>query len=94
MQYKIEEDHQVPVEQIVRNSKQLGVAIRRHRRSAGLSQAQLGAKTNLRQATISALERGEPGTELRTVIDVITALGIEIVVRDRSQPAGKIEDLF
>jgi HTH-type transcriptional regulator / antitoxin HipB len=82
------------VEQIVRTSKQLGAAIRRHRRSAGLSQAQLGAKTNLRQATISALERGESGTELRTVIDVITALGIEIVVRDRSQPAGKIEDLF
>ena len=82
------------MEQIVRTSKQLGAAIRRHRRSAGLSQTQLGAKTNLRQATISALERGEPGTELRTVIDVITALGIEIVVRDRSQPEGKIEDLF
>ena len=82
------------MEQIVRTSKQLGAAIRRHRRSTGLSQAQLGAKTNLRQATISALERGEPGTELRTVIDVMTALGIEIVVRDRSQPSGKIEDLF
>ena len=82
------------MEQIVRTSKQLGAAIRRHRRSTGLSQAQLGAKTNLRQATISALERGEPGTELRTVIDVMTALGIEIVVRDRSQPAGTIEDLF
>ncbi len=82
------------MEQIVRTSKQLGAAIRRHRRSAGLSQAQLGAKTNLRQATISALERGEPGTELRTVIDVMTALGIEIVVRDRSQSPGKIEDLF
>jgi len=82
------------MEQIVRTSKQLGAAIRRHRRSAGLSQAQLGAKTNLRQATISALERGEPGTELRTVIDVITALGIEMVVRDRSQPRDKIEDLF
>jgi len=82
------------MEQIVRTSKQLGAAIRRHRRSVGLSQAQLGAKTNLRQATISALERGEPGTELRTVINVMTALAIEIVVRDRSQSSGKIEDLF
>ena len=82
------------MEQIVRTSKQLGAAIRRHRRSTGLSQAQLGAKTNLRQATISSLERGEPGTELRTVFDVMTALGIEIVVRDRSQPTGTIEDLF
>jgi HTH-type transcriptional regulator/antitoxin HipB len=82
------------MEQIVRTSKQLGAAIRRHRRSAGLSQAQLGAKTNLRQATISVLERGESGTELRTVIDVMAALGIEMVVRDRSQGPGKIEDLF
>jgi HTH-type transcriptional regulator / antitoxin HipB len=82
------------MEQIVRTSKQLGASIRRHRRSAGLTQAQLGAKTNLRQATISALEKGEPGTELRTVIDVMTTLGIEMVVRERSRAPGKIEDLF
>jgi HTH-type transcriptional regulator/antitoxin HipB len=82
------------MDQIIRTPKQLGAAIRRHRRSAGLTQAQLGAKIHLRQATISALERGEPGTELRTVFDVITALGIEIVVRDRSKSPGKIEDLF
>ena len=82
------------MDQIIRTPKQLGAAIRRHRRSAGLTQAQLGTKIHLRQATISALERGEPGTELRTVFDVITALGIEIVVRDRSKSPGKIEDLF
>jgi hypothetical protein len=28
------------------------------------------------------------------VIDVMTALGLEMVVRDRSKAAGKIEDLF
>lgn len=82
------------MDQIVRTSKQLGAAIRRHRRSVGISQAQLGAKTNLRQATISALEQGEPGTELRTLVDVITALRLEMVVRDRSKATGKIEDFF
>ncbi len=82
------------MQQIVRTSKQLGAAIRRCRRSAGMSQGELGAKTNLRQATISALEKGEPGTQLRTLIDVMTALGLEMVVRDRSKAAGKIEDLF
>jgi HTH-type transcriptional regulator/antitoxin HipB len=82
------------MEQIVRTSKQIGAVIRRHRRSMRLSQAELGAKTNLRQATISALERGEPGTELRTLIDVTTALGLEMVVRERSEAAEKIEDLF
>jgi HTH-type transcriptional regulator/antitoxin HipB len=82
------------MQQIVRTSKQLGAAIRRSRRKAGLSQLQLAAKTNLRQATISALEQGAPGTELRTVIDVMTALGLEMVVRERSKAAGSIEDLF
>lgn len=82
------------MQQIVRTSKQLGAAIRRCRRSAGMSQGELGAKTNLRQATISALEKGEPGTQLRTLIDVMTALGLEMVVRDRSKAAGKIEDIF
>ena len=82
------------MDQIVRTSKQIGAAIRRRRRGAGLSQAQMGAKTNLRQATISALERGEPGTELRTLIDVMTVLGLEMVVRERSKAAGNIEDLF
>jgi HTH-type transcriptional regulator/antitoxin HipB len=82
------------MDQIVRTSKQIGAAIRRCRRTAGLSQAQMGAKTNLRQATISALEHGEPGTELRTLIDVMTALGLEMVVRERSKAPGAIEDLF
>ena len=82
------------MEQIARTSKQIGAAIRRCRRAAGLSQGQLGAKTNLRQATISALEHGEPGTELRTLTEVMTALGLEMVVRERSTAPATIEDLF
>ncbi len=82
------------MEQIARTSKQLGAAIRRRRRTARLSQTDLGAKTNLRQATISALENGEPGTQLRTVIGVMAALGIEMVIRERGRSDETIEDLF
>ena len=82
------------MEQIVRTSKQIGAAIRRFRRNVRLSQGAIGAKTNLRQATISALEEGKPGTELRTLIDVMTALNLEIVIRERSKASGNIEDLF
>jgi HTH-type transcriptional regulator / antitoxin HipB len=82
------------MEQIARTSKQIGAAIRRHRRSRGLSQSHLGAKTNLRQATISALENGEPGTQLRTLIDVLAALELELVIRERSKAAAEIEDVF
>jgi HTH-type transcriptional regulator/antitoxin HipB len=82
------------MEQIARTSKQIGAAIRRRRRSVGLSQTALGAKTSLRQATISALESGEPGTQLRTLIDVMAALGLEMVIRERSKAGESIEDVF
>jgi HTH-type transcriptional regulator/antitoxin HipB len=82
------------MDQIARTAKQLGAAIRRRRRQAILTQAALGERTQLRQATISALENGERGTQLRTLIDVTTALGLEIVIRERSKAKADIEDIF
>ena len=82
------------MEQIARTPKQIGAAIRRCRRNKGQAQTDLGAKTKLRQATISALENGEPGTQMRTLIDVMAALGLEMVIRNRSKARQDIEDLF
>ena len=82
------------MDQIARTPKQLGAALRRRRRELHLSQAALGARTNLRQATISALENGEPGTQLRTLIDAMAVLGLELVVRERSRAPENIADLF
>lgn len=79
---------------LARTPKQLGAALRRRRRQLGLSQAALGDRTNLRQATISALENGEPGTQLRTLMDVVAALGLELIVRERSKGSGNIAELF
>jgi HTH-type transcriptional regulator / antitoxin HipB len=82
-------------EQIARTSKQVGDAVRRRRRSQRLTQKDLGDKTKLRQATISGLEAGEPGTQLRTLFDVITALDLELVIRPRTKASNeKIEELF
>ena len=82
------------MEQIARTSKQLGAVLRRYRRNASLSQGELGNKTNLRQATISAIENGKPGTQFRTIIDVMAALSLEMVIRERSKGDANIEDLF
>ena len=82
------------MEQIVRTSKQMGAAIRRRRRILNLSQQEVGAQVRLRQATISALENGEPGTRTRTLLDVMGILGLEIVLRERSGAEKDIEDLF
>lgn len=80
--------------QIARTPKQIGAAIRRRRRQLELSQAALGSRTHLRQATISALENGETGTQLGTLVDVLAALGLELVVQERSKGPGNIADLF
>jgi HTH-type transcriptional regulator/antitoxin HipB len=82
-------------DQIARTPKQVGDAVRRRRRSQGLNQKDVGDKTKLRQATISGLEAGEPGTQLRTLFDVITALDLELVIRPRTKASNeKIEELF
>ena len=82
------------MEQIARTSRQIGAAIRRRRRRLGLRQGDVGAKTNLRQATVSALESGEPGTQLRTLISVMAALDLEMVLRERTKAEKTIEDLY
>ena len=82
------------MEQIARTSKQIGAALRRRRRSMNLRQGDIGSTTNLRQATISALENGEARTQLRTLIHVMTALDLELVIRERSAIDKEMEDLF
>lgn len=83
------------VDQIARTPKQAGEAVRRRRRSLGMTQKDLAGKTSLRQATISDVEAGEPGTQLRTLFDALTALDMEVVIRPRTKAStDKIEDLF
>lgn len=82
------------MDQIARTVKQIGVAVRRRRRALGLSQSDLGSKTSLRQATISTLESGQPGTRLRTLVNVMVALELEVLIQDRSKAPKSIEELF
>jgi HTH-type transcriptional regulator/antitoxin HipB len=82
-------------DQIARTPKQVGDALRRRRRSLGMVQKDIAGKTGLRTATISTVEDGEPGTQLRTLFDVLTALDMEVVIRPRTKAStDKIEDLF
>ncbi len=48
-----------------------------------------------RQATVSKLEKGEPATQLQTVMNALAALELELVVRPRTTSGVKeLEDLF
>ena len=83
------------MDQIARTPKQIGDALRRRLRKLKLTPKDLGSKTSLRQATISGLEGGEPGTQLRTLFDAMAALDLEFVIRPRTKASARdIEDLF
>jgi HTH-type transcriptional regulator / antitoxin HipB len=79
----------------IRTSKQAGDAIRRVRRQRAFSQKTLGEKMHARQATVSKLESGEATTQIRTLMDALAALDLELVIRPRiiAKPAD-IEDIF
>lgn len=78
---------------IIRSSKSLGNELQNARRATGLTQKQLGSQTNLRQATISSLENGNGGT-LDTLFAVMTALGLELHLTERSRTTLALDDIF
>lgn len=83
------------MEPIARTPKQIGAVLRRYRRQRELTQTELGTRMSVRQATVSKLEAGEPATQLRTLMDALAALDLELVIqpRNKTSPAD-IEELF
>ena len=78
-----------------RTPLQLGQLIRRERKSRGLSQAALAELVGLRQATISALEAGEPGTRIGTLLNIIGALGWQLTFEPRVDAgAPGLDEIF
>ena len=81
--------------EIIRSPKSLGAAFRWHRRQLELTQAELGARAGIRQATVSEVENGLETVKLRTVMDLLRALDLEVAMQQRSRGShSEIEDLF
>lgn len=77
--------------QTVRTPQQLGAAIKRARRAAGLSQSALAEKVGIWQETISKIESGQTNARVDTLCDILAALDLEIAIRPRSK--GSPEDI-
>jgi HTH-type transcriptional regulator/antitoxin HipB len=83
------------VDNIARTPQQIGAIIHRQRRHLKLTQTGLVKRIKLRQATISKLESGGPGTRLDTLLDVLAALNLEMVIRPRTKGSSDdIERMF
>ncbi|MFC7053573.1 helix-turn-helix domain-containing protein [Hansschlegelia quercus] len=82
------------MDQIARTPGQIGAVVRRRRKALDLSQDALGEKISMRQATISNLEAGDRGAKLGTLLDAMSALGLELVIRPRTRGrSDEMDDL-
>lgn len=81
--------------ELARTPAQIGNAIRRTRKKRGWSQTELGNAASLRQETISLIESGHPAAKLETILNVLSALGLELQISQRTtSSASDIEALF
>jgi HTH-type transcriptional regulator/antitoxin HipB len=70
---------------IIRNSKELGAAIRKARLSKKLRQIELARKASMRQALISDLENGTGSATLDTMLKILAALDLDISIVSRKK---------
>lgn len=78
---------------VIRSVPVLGAQLRRARRRRKLTQAELGKRVGVRQATISSFENGGGGN-LETLFALLAALGLDLAVQDRSSDAADLGDIF
>ncbi len=67
-----------------RTPQQLGQILKASRKKQGLTQSEVGAKVGLRQAQISDIETRGADITVDTLYRVVSALGLELVLRDRT----------
>jgi HTH-type transcriptional regulator/antitoxin HipB len=78
---------------LMRSPRMAGALVRKARLAQGLTQKELAARMNVRQATILKLESGESATRMAVLFDALAALGLELVATTRSGKSG-FEDMF
>jgi HTH-type transcriptional regulator/antitoxin HipB len=59
----------------------LGAAIKHYREEAGLSQAELAARSGLNRTYLSDLERGKETEQLRRLLHVLRQLGVRMTLQ-------------
>lgn len=77
--------HNIDMNELGRDPKQIGSSIRRARKKQGLSQSDLAAKAGLRQETISLIETGNPAARLESLLAILAALDLEFQIAPRSK---------
>ena len=70
----------------------LGKAIRRHRKTIGLTQQDAAGLCGVGERFLSELERGKESTSLGKALQVIRRLGLRVILTDRQSPGAVNDD--
>lgn len=73
---------------LIRNTRELGGFLRQVREDAGLTQAQLAAKLNVRRQRVLYLERGDGQILMAFVFAVMQELGVDLVLQRSESTAA------
>lgn len=65
------------------NADDLGRIIRRRRKDAGLTQQQLADESGCGLVLVSQVERGKPTAQIGKVLELLSALGLDVEIRER-----------
>lgn len=79
------------MEATARTPQQLGQVLRARRTRLKLSQTDVGLKVGIKQDTVSTLEIHTPSSSIETLFKALSALGLEIVVREKSRAGASGE---
>jgi len=69
-------------------SLNIGVTIKEHRKSRGITQNELADYTGLSRAGIAKIEAGESDIKLSTLISISNLLGLDLYLRERGTKRG------
>lgn len=73
---------------VARNPEQLGQVLKACRTRRQLTQTAVGSRVGMRQAQISGIETQGADITVDTLYKLMSALGLELVVRDRQTPTA------
>ena len=84
---KVPIGHSSDLAAVVKTSAELGALVRNQRARLALRQLDVAGLGNTGNRFIVELENGKPTVQLQKVLDLLDLLGLEVVVRPKSQQA-------
>jgi HTH-type transcriptional regulator / antitoxin HipB len=77
------------MEYVIRTPAQLGPILKSRRQQRGLTQSSAASTVGLKQPTVSALETDASRSSVETLYKLLSALDLELVLRDKQAESAK-----